>query len=68
MPAEFMVPSLRIAIENRLGDMESLREWLYTLSKLDERKMMAQWATKAAQQRRKFWHDKHIQRMEFRPS
>lgn len=34
--AEFMVPSLRIAIKNRLGDMESLWERLYVLGKLDE--------------------------------
>ena len=33
---EFMVPSLRIAIENKLGDMGSLRERLYNLNKLDE--------------------------------
>ena len=32
---EFMVPSLRIVIENKLGDMESLRERLYNLNKLD---------------------------------
>lgn len=29
--------------------------------------MMAQWVTEATQQRRKFWHDKHLRRMEFRP-
>ncbi|XP_057853134.1 uncharacterized protein LOC131063364 [Cryptomeria japonica] len=67
VPAEFMVPSLRIAVENRLGDMESLRERLYALSKLDEKRMMAQWATEAAQQRRKVWHNKHLRRMKFTP-
>ncbi|XP_059073471.1 uncharacterized protein LOC131874218 [Cryptomeria japonica] len=65
VPVEFMVPSLWIAIENWLGDMESLRERLYALNKLDERGMMAQWATKVAQQRRKVWHDKHLRRMRF---
>ncbi|XP_059076953.1 uncharacterized protein LOC131876154 [Cryptomeria japonica] len=48
VPVEFMVPSLRITIDNRVGDMESLQEKLYALSKLDEKRMMAQWATKAA--------------------
>ncbi|XP_057865967.2 uncharacterized protein LOC131073535 [Cryptomeria japonica] len=67
VPAKFMVLSLRIAIENCLVDMESLQEQLYALGKLDERRMMAQWATEAAQQKRKFWHDKHIRHMEFRP-
>ncbi|XP_059067877.1 uncharacterized protein LOC131858602 [Cryptomeria japonica] len=62
-----MVPSLRIAIKNRLGDMESLRERLYVLNKLDEKRMMTQWATEAAQQRRKLWHDKHLKRMRFVP-
>lgn len=67
VPVEFMVPSLRIAIDNRLGDMESLRKRLYALNKLDERRMMTQWATKTAQQRRKVWHDKHLRRMKFTP-
>lgn len=37
VPAKFMVPSLSIALENRLGDMESLKERLYNLNKLDEK-------------------------------
>lgn len=65
--AEFMVPSLRIAIENRLGDMESLRERIYVLNKLDEKRMMAQCDIKAAKQRRKMWHDKHLKRMRLAP-
>ncbi|XP_059064226.1 uncharacterized protein LOC131856445 [Cryptomeria japonica] len=64
---EFMVPSLRIGVENRLRDMESLRERLYALSKLDEKIMMAQWATEAAQQRWEVWHDKHLRQMKFTP-
>ncbi|XP_059073276.1 uncharacterized protein LOC131874069 [Cryptomeria japonica] len=67
VPAKFMVPSLRIAIENRLGDMESLRERLYVLNKLDGKWMMAQWATETMQQRRNLWHDKHLKRMKFTP-
>ncbi|XP_057816415.1 uncharacterized protein LOC131029788 [Cryptomeria japonica] len=67
VPVEFMVPSLRIAIDNRLGDMESLRERLYALNKQDERRTMAQWATETAQQRRKAWHDKHLRRIQFTP-
>ena len=39
VPTEFMVPSLRIAIENKLGDIESLRERLYNLNKLDEQQL-----------------------------
>ncbi|XP_059067612.1 uncharacterized protein LOC131858397 [Cryptomeria japonica] len=62
-----MVSSLRIAIDNKLGDMESLRNQLYTLNKLDEQRMMAQWATETTQQRWKMWHNKHLQRMQFTP-
>ena len=40
---EFMFPSLPIVIDNRLGDIESLRERLYTLNILDENRAMAQW-------------------------
>lgn len=67
MPMEYMVPSLRIAVENRLGDTESLKERLYQLNKLDERRVMAQWATENMQRRQKYWHDKHLRRMNFRP-
>ena len=67
VPIEFMVPSLRIAIENKLGDMESLRERLYNLNKLDEWQLQAQWATKVTQERRKAWHDKHLKLNKFQP-
>lgn len=44
VPVEFMISSLRIALENKLGDMESLRERLYKLNKLEEKWLLAQWA------------------------
>ncbi|XP_059076298.1 uncharacterized protein LOC131875698 [Cryptomeria japonica] len=47
--------------------MESLRERLYALNKLDKRRLMAQWVTDVAQQRRKHWHDQHIRRARFTP-
>ena len=53
MPMEHIVPSLQVAIQNRLDDEESLKERLYTLLKLDERRTLAQWSTKVAQKRRK---------------
>lgn len=40
--AEYLVPSLRIAVENRLGDTESLEERLFQLNKLDEKIILAQ--------------------------
>lgn len=60
MPAEYIVPSLRFAVTHRLGNTGSLKERLKTLLKLDERRVIAQWATKVVQNRRKFWHNKHL--------
>ena len=37
VPAEFMILSLRIALENKLGDVKSLRERLCNLNKLEEK-------------------------------
>lgn len=62
-PTEFMVSSF----ENKLGDMESLREGWYNLNKLDKRRVQAQWATKVLQCRRKAWHDRHLRRSRFQP-
>lgn len=60
MPMEYMVPNLRIVVENRLGDTKSLKKQLYQLNKLDKRRIMAQWAMKNMQRQRKYWH-KHLQ-------
>lgn len=64
--AEYTIPSLQIAVDNRLGDEESLHAQLTNLTKLDERWTIAQWATKVAQCRRKHWHDKHLRQTNFR--
>ena len=53
VPTEFMIPSLRIALENKLDDVESLRERLNNLNKLEEKRLLAQWATEVTQNRRK---------------
>lgn len=45
---EFGVPSLRIAVEHRLGETKSLKERLNALIKLDEKRALAQWATQVA--------------------
>ena len=51
VPMEYIVPSLGVAIENRLGDEESFKEWLGTLIKLDERRKFSQWSIDVGQQR-----------------
>ena len=67
VPAEFMIPSLWIALENKLGDMASLREWLHNLKKLEEKQLLVQWAMEVTQNRRKAWHDKHLKLNRFQP-
>ena len=64
VPSEFMIPSLRIALENKLDDMESLQQRLNKLNELEKR-LLAQWATKVTQNRRKVWHDKHLKHSKF---
>ena len=65
VPAEFMIPSLRIALENKLDDVESLQQRLNNLNELEEKRLLAQWATEVTQNRRKVWHDKHLKRNRF---
>lgn len=65
--AEYIVPNLRIAVDNRLGDEESLKVHLVNLTKLDECRVMAQWVTKVAQHRRKYWHNRCLRWTNFRP-
>ena len=67
VPTEFMIPSLKIALENKLGVMESSRERLHNLNKLEETRLLAQWATEVTQNRCKVWHDKHLKLNRFQP-
>lgn len=60
-PTEFMVPS----VENKLGDIENLRERSCNLNKL--RRSQTQWVTEVTQNRRKAWHDKHLKLNSFQP-
>ena len=62
-----MIPSLRIALENKLGDIESLRERLHNLNKLEETWLLAQRATEVTQNRHKAWYDKHLKLNRFQP-
>ena len=48
MPIEYVVPSLKIVIQNRLSDEESLKKRLYHLLQLEERRIFAQWCTEVA--------------------
>jgi hypothetical protein len=57
-PIEFEVPSLRIAIENRLDDSTSLKDRLAWLESLNERRQLAAQHVEVTQRRRKVAFDK----------
>ena len=65
-PIKKEVPTLRVALESRLGDKESLATLLTELVKLDEIRMFALQSLEAMQQRRKTWHDRHIKIRQFK--
>jgi hypothetical protein len=58
LPIEFEVPSLRIAIENRLDDSTSLKDRLAWLESLNERRQLAAQHVEVTQRRRKVAFDK----------
>ena len=54
------MPSLRIVIEEKLSDEESLRKRLTTLEKLSEARQLAIHAMRVEKMRRKAWYDRAI--------
>ena len=66
MPLEFMVPSLRIAVDHDLDYNAVLRARLEKLMTLDEQRQRAVWCQQIVQNRRKTWHDKHIKPREYK--
>ena len=67
VPLEFMVPSLRIAVDHDLDYNAILRARLEKLLTLDEqRQRRAVWCQQIVQNRRKTWHDKHIKPREYK--
>ena len=68
LPIEFKVESLRIAVDARLTDSQSLRNRLTTLEELAERRMMSVQHIEAIQRRRKIIFDKQHKNQTLRPS
>jgi hypothetical protein len=66
LPIEFEIPSLRVAIENRLGDEDSLKARLYALEALDEKRRDAHLHTYAMQVRRKSYYDSKLRPKQFK--
>ena len=58
LPIEFEVASLRVAVNSRLTDSQSLRIRVTNLEELDERRRMAAQHIKAIQRQRKIIFDK----------
>ena len=65
-PIEKEIPTLRVALDARLGERESLQARLMELTRLDELRMLAQQSLEAMQRRRKAWHDRHIKVRQFK--
>ena len=65
VPLEFMVPSLRMAVDYDLDYNEVLRSRLDKLLTLDEHRQRAIWCQQIVQNCRKTWHDKKIKLKEF---
>jgi hypothetical protein len=66
LPIELEVESLRIAIDERMGDTESLEARFQDLVRLDEERSAALLRTEAIQKRRKSYYDSKIKPKTFR--
>ena len=60
IPAEYVLPSIRIAIEERLGNEESHRKRLTSLERLSEARQLAIHAMIIEKMRRKAWYNKVV--------
>lgn len=67
LPIELEMPSLRIAVAERLGDTESLRHRLLELERLDETRAQAFLSMEVIQKRRKSYYDSKLKLKSFRP-
>ena len=59
MPMEFLVPSLRVAVQERLTE-EALTERLVDLEHLEETRLHAAYGMKVEKLRRKKWFDRNL--------
>ena len=59
VPMEFLVPSLRIAVEERLPEKESEMVRLRELLRLEETRLEGLWKSDVVQIRRKIWCDRN---------
>ena len=64
MPSKFVVPSLRIVVQERLGDVESNTKRLLALEKLTKNRQLAIYVMIVEKRRRKAWYDKTLYRKE----
>lgn len=68
LPIELEVPSLRIALDERLSDTESLHSRLMKLEELDEIRAVALFHMEATQKRRKSYYDSKLRPKCFMPN
>ena len=65
VPMEFVIPSLRVAIQHKLTDVESSVYRQEQLLKLDEDIIQAAHMTEAIQRRRQAWMDRNLKHKMF---
>jgi hypothetical protein len=65
IPMEYEIPSLRLAVQHKLGETGSLQARLLTLEKLDELRRRALWCNEVTQMRKKTRHDSLTKRVTF---
>ena len=53
MPVEFQIPSLRVQVQEHLGETESEQHWLETLLELEEGQIHRMWIIELDPCRRK---------------
>ena len=68
LPIELEVQSLRIALDERLGDLESLQTRFAKLEQLDEIRANALLVMEATQRRRKSYYDSKLKPKSFMPN
>ena len=68
LPIELEIPSLRIVVEYRLGDTESLQFRLSQLEKLDKIRAQALLTMETTQKRRKSYYDSKLKLKTFKPN
>ena len=65
MPMDYIIPSLHIAVETRMDDVEELEERIVQLIQLEEDCFIVDFHQQVVKDQQKAWHDRHIKKKQF---